>query len=125
VAGRLFDAGLYFEMHEQLEPYWTRAEGTERENLQGLIQAAVGLQHLANGNLNGAGLLLHDGCARLLGQTLEGRSLEAFAQGIRRCWERVTTSPASAGGGFDWAMVPGFPWQEERPEAVEREARRD
>jgi hypothetical protein len=124
VAGRLFDAGLFFEMHEQLEPYWTRAEGMEREILQGLIQAAVGLQHLANGNLAGARLLLHDGCARLLGQRLQGKSLDPFAEDLRRCWERVTTAPASAGGDFDWTMVPGFPWRDGSPETVERESDR-
>lgn len=110
IAGCLFDTGLYFEMHEQLEPYWTRAVGEEREVLQGLIQAAVGLQHLANGNLDGARLLLHDGCGRLLGQSLQGVSLEAFAKGVRRCWESVMPEGAGAAGGFDWAAVPRFPW---------------
>ena len=60
-AAALFDAGLFFEVHELLEPYWFRAEGAEREALQGLIQVAVGFQHLANGNLEGARALLRDG----------------------------------------------------------------
>src|SRR5262249_29409904 len=37
-AAVLFDAGLAFEVHELLEPYWVRAQGEEREALQGLIQ---------------------------------------------------------------------------------------
>ena len=41
-AGVLFAAGLYFEVHEILEPHWMRAEGVTRDTLQGLIQAAVG-----------------------------------------------------------------------------------
>ena len=53
-AATLFDAGLHFEVHELLEPYWARGEGAERQALQGLIQIAVGYQHLANGNLGGA-----------------------------------------------------------------------
>src|SRR5439155_1354769 len=57
-AAVLFDAGLAFEVHELLEPYWTCAHGDEREALQGLIQVAVGYQHLANGNLAGARSLL-------------------------------------------------------------------
>ncbi len=108
-AACLFDAGLYFEMHEQLEPYWMRAEGEEREIVQGLIQVAVGFQHLANGNLDGARLLLHDGCARLLGRSLGGMDLEVFAQGVRRCWEEAVALGARDAGGFDWAAVPRFP----------------
>ena len=78
-AATLFAAGLYFEVHEVLEPRWMRAEGEARQALQGLIQAAVGYQHLANGNLDGARALLHDGAAKLLGQRLAGRDLDAFA----------------------------------------------
>ncbi|MBI2526958.1 MAG: DUF309 domain-containing protein [Candidatus Rokubacteria bacterium] len=108
-AACLFDAGLYFEMHEQLEPYWMRSEGDEREVLQGLIQVAVGFQHLANGNLDGARLLLHDGCARLLGRRLDGMDLESFGQGVRRCWEEAVVLGARDAGAFDWAAVPCFP----------------
>src|SRR5262249_39742580 len=50
-AAVLFDAGLYFEVHELLESYWLRAEGSDRIALQGLIQVAVGLEHLVNGNV--------------------------------------------------------------------------
>jgi hypothetical protein len=64
-AGALFDAGLFFEVHELLEPHWFRATGTEREALQGLIQVAVGFQHLANGNHRGGLALLHEGAAKL------------------------------------------------------------
>jgi Domain of unknown function (DUF309) len=81
-AATLFAAGLYFEVHEVLEPLWMRAEGGARQALQGLIQAAVGYQHLANGNLDGARALLHDGAAKLLGQRLAGRDLDAFAREV-------------------------------------------
>jgi hypothetical protein len=64
-AGRLADAGLYFEVHELLEPAWLRADGAERVALQGLIQIAVAFQHEANGNHAGAVGLLGDGLRRL------------------------------------------------------------
>ena len=64
-AACLFDAGLYFETHEVLEPSWREAHGELREMLQGLIQIAVGSQHLANGNRAGAYALLHEGAERL------------------------------------------------------------
>jgi len=48
-AGRLFDAGLYFEVHELLEPHWLRAAGEARRALQGLIQVAVAAWYLLAG----------------------------------------------------------------------------
>lgn len=79
-AAVLFDAGLHFEVHEVLEPHWAISQGETRDALQGLIQAAVGFQHLANGNLPGARSLLLDAARRLRGRTLLGRHLEAFAR---------------------------------------------
>ena len=100
-AAALFDAHLYFEVHELLEPPWRDAEGGEREALQGLIQVAVGYQHLANGNLAGARALLDEGCRRLFGQALDGLDLETFRQGVIRSAERLSR--------FDWRTVPAFP----------------
>jgi hypothetical protein len=78
-AAVLFDAGLYFEVHELLEPHWVRASGAERQALQGLIQIAVAFQHLDNGNVEGARSLLADGSARLRGGRLPDFDLERFA----------------------------------------------
>ena len=100
-AAALFDAHLYFEVHELLEPSWRDAEGGERDALQGLIQVAVGYQHLANGNLAGARALLDEGGRRLVGRTLDGLDLEAFRQGVVRSVERLSR--------FDWRTVPAFP----------------
>lgn len=111
VAAALFDAGLFFEVHELLEPHWFRAEGAERERLQGLIQVAVGFQHLANGNLRGAVLLLHEGGRRLQGG-LAGLELESFAAAAQRCGAAAAAlDPADAGAAarFDWTMAPRFP----------------
>lgn len=66
-AGRLFDAGLYFEVHELLEPHWMRADGAERRALQGLIQVAVAFHHQERGNREGAISLLAEGLAKLEG----------------------------------------------------------
>jgi hypothetical protein len=82
-AADLFDARLFFEVHELLEPYWMRAEGATREALQGLIQIAVGFQHLVNGNLEGARMHLEEGSAKVEGKQLEGRDLSNFARAVR------------------------------------------
>jgi hypothetical protein len=112
VAAAFFDAGLFFEVHELLEPHWFRAQGPEREPLQGLIQVAVGFQHLANGNLRGAVLLLHEGGARLPGKRLAGLELDAFAAAAQSCGRATAAldpAEARAAARFDWTTVPGFP----------------
>jgi hypothetical protein len=108
-AATLFAAGLYFEVHEVLEPYWMHAEGPPRQALQGLIQAAVGYQHLANGNLDGARALLHEGAARLLGQHLAGRDLDVFAREVARDSRALAAGDAETARRFDWSHVPRFP----------------
>lgn len=96
-AAALFDAGLYFEVHELLEPHWVGASGAERQALQGLIQVAVAFQHLANGNLEGARSLLVDGSARLRDGRLTGFDLVGFAEtsgaAATRLDERMTVPP--------------------------------
>jgi hypothetical protein len=102
-AGRLFDAGLFFEVHELLEPFWARGvEG--RDALQGLIQIAVGYQHLANGNRAGGRALLREGTARIDGASVAGVDLGGFARGVR-----ATLTGLDASGPFDWTRVPQFP----------------
>ncbi len=61
----LANHGLYFEVHELLEPVWFRAAEPERTALQGLIQVAVAFHHLENGNRDGARSLLALGVAKL------------------------------------------------------------
>jgi len=108
VAARLYAAGLYFEVHEWLEPHWMTASGATREALQGLIQAAVGWQHLANDNVAGASSLLAEGAARLRGRRLGARDLDAFAQ-----------ATATAATRLPGATPPAFP--ERRRDVNERE----
>jgi hypothetical protein len=108
-AAALFEAGLYFEVHEVLEPYWMRADGPERQALQGLIQVAVGFQHLANGNLDGARALLGEGAAKLAGHRLAGRGMDAFAREVGRCRGAIAAPGADETSAFDWSAVPCFP----------------
>ena len=106
-AAALFDAGLGFEVHELLEPHWVRASGEERSALQGLIQIAVGYQHLANGNLMGAQALLQEGSERVRGRRLAGMDLEPFGRAV------ADTVPRVAEPGADVAP-PGFPVRDAR-----------
>lgn len=88
-AKTLFDAGLYFEVHELLEPYWRDAGGESREALQGLIQIAVGYQHAANGNLAGARALLTEGSERITRAGLPGFDLTGFAPDVAASMVRL------------------------------------
>lgn len=108
-AAILFEARLYFEVHEVIEPSWMRADGAARQGLQGLIQVAVGFQHLANGNIDGAHALLHEGAAKLIGQRLDGRDLDGFARAVIRCEHEVVRLGPEAARRFDWGAVPRFP----------------
>lgn len=95
-AALLFDAGLYFEVHEALEPHWASARDESRDALQGLIQVAVGWQHLANGNVGGARSLLAEGARRLHGARILGLDLEAFSQAAAEAAARLASGAAIA-----------------------------
>jgi predicted metal-dependent hydrolase len=99
-AAALFDAGLGFEVHELLEPHWVRAGGEERSTLQGLIQIAVGYQHLANGNLMGAQALLQEGSDRLRGRRLAGIDLDPFARAVADSIGVAVTAPGAPPPAF-------------------------
>ena len=58
MARKLFEAKLYFEVHELLEELWMGEFGKYREFLQALIQLGVAYYHLTNYNLRGFELLL-------------------------------------------------------------------
>ncbi|MBU0480296.1 MAG: DUF309 domain-containing protein [Proteobacteria bacterium] len=54
IALKLWDAELFYEVHEYLEFYWKQASGANREILQALIRAAGTYIHLEQGNVKGA-----------------------------------------------------------------------
>jgi predicted metal-dependent hydrolase len=62
---RQFNAGAYFACHETLEELWRDESGPLREFYQGVLQIAVGLNHLLRGNEAGAVALLARGSGKL------------------------------------------------------------
>jgi hypothetical protein len=96
VAGVLFDAGLFFEVHEALEPHWREARGDTREALRGLIQIAVGYHHWAHGNPRGARALLEAGAARVRPRRLGDLALEDFGAAVAKSSRRVEVALPSA-----------------------------
>ena len=113
-AAALFDAELFFEVHEILEPAWGRAADPLKQFLQGLIQVAVGLHHQATGNLRGAVALLTEGTAKLRPFVPEAWGVElgaftaevdALAVRLRTAPGREEREPAAAGAAFPRLVV--------------------
>jgi len=65
LAQRLLDEGAPFHAHEVLEDAWKTRPPDESPLWRGLAQLAVGLTHLARGNLTGAAALLRRGAGSL------------------------------------------------------------
>jgi Domain of unknown function (DUF309) len=99
-AACLADAGLFFEVHELLEPVWLRAEGAERLGLQGLIQVAVGFHHAAHGNREGAVSLLGEGLAKLAAAEpalpLDTAAWRGRLENVLTAWRAGSTASAPA-----------------------------
>ncbi len=51
---QLFNAGRYFDAHEELEAAWKEERGKVRELYQGILEAAVTYLHITRGNYPGA-----------------------------------------------------------------------
>ncbi len=64
-AAVLFNAGLFFEVHERLEEPWRAATGRTKTLLQGLLQIAVAFHHHAAGNERSAARLLAAGRTKI------------------------------------------------------------
>lgn len=60
-----FNRGLFFRSHETLEELWLVMPPPHRDMLQGIIQAAAALVHLARGEYNGTIRLLDAALQRL------------------------------------------------------------
>ncbi len=61
---KLFNDRHYFECHEMLEDIWHPSQGQDRLHYQGLIQAAISLEHFRKGNQIGAKGLFEKACEK-------------------------------------------------------------
>ena len=95
---RLFNSEEFFECHDVLEELWTDIVGPEREFYQGLIQAAVALFHLTEGNWGGARRLSRS-CLRYLTPyrpAYLGLDLDRFLTDFEACFAELNAA------GPDW-----------------------
>lgn len=60
-----FNQGEFYACHDTLEALWIQAEEQDKKFYQGILQVAVALYHLGNGNWRGAVILMGEGLNRL------------------------------------------------------------
>ena len=91
----LFNAHDFFEAHEVWEDLWGASHGSERRYYQGLIQAAVGLCHFSNGNLNGAMKLYRTSREYMeaCGSPFLGLDTKAFWRQMEACYRPLLETP--------------------------------
>jgi predicted metal-dependent hydrolase len=65
LGSKLFNEHDFYQGHDEWEEVWRRATGTRRRLLHGLIQVAVGYEHLRRGNPKGMRSLLRQGAAKI------------------------------------------------------------
>ncbi len=83
-----FNRGEFFDSHEVWEELWMDEGGEDRRFYQGLIQSAVALYHLENGNAVGARKLVDSSSAYLQGYRPQhhGLDVDGFLEGVRLCF---------------------------------------
>ncbi len=86
-----FNRAYFFEAHEILEDLWRETSGPLRLFYQALIQLAVGLYHLSNGNRRGALNLLGKGLDKLAAfqPTCQGIDVDALCREAHAWLDRV------------------------------------
>ena len=105
----LYNARLYFETHELLEPIWMeQPPGRDRMVLQGIIQAAVGLYHFQHENWRGGIRVLGYGLSKAEAgrPVFHGLAMDSFLDGLVACREAARAVLAGDRAAFPWQIVP-------------------
>ena len=108
----LFNGGRFFDCHEAWEEVWLEFSGERKKFLQGLIQVAVALHHLRNGNRVGAERLLAAAVEKLAGDSPERELIDVAAllaalAPLRQQIRAGEPSPATASPQIHWKEPPG------------------
>ena len=101
---RLFNDGHFEESHEEFEHGWLASETGDSDFFKGLVQAAICLHKLEQGQLDGA-QKLHSGMRRYLAPFLpehRGVDVERLLSEMRSFCE----SAVSDGAVIDWSQRP-------------------
>ncbi len=104
-ARRMFSRGLFFEVHEVLEPPWRDATGGERTILQGVIQASVGWHHARRRNDAAALRLAAAALDKLVDapERWHGFPLEGLRKSLRAFLDDARGGGPTQASGLSWA----------------------
>lgn len=85
----LFNEGEFFECHEVLENLWLATQDKHKDLYKGIIQAAVALYHLEQGNLSGAKKLYKTSTGYLIKYEPEalGLNVRQLICDMKNCFE--------------------------------------
>jgi len=111
---RLFNAGEYFEAHEELETAWREEKGEIRRLYQGILQAAVMYLHMQRLNYEGA-VKMYGRCMKLLGPWPEmccGVNVAKLRADLDRVMEEVQRLGAEHIADFDPSLFTPVEWSE-------------
>jgi predicted metal-dependent hydrolase len=97
---RKFNAGAYFEAHEELEAAWLAEKGMLRDLYQGILQFGVACYHLERGNYAGALKVVRRSLERLA--SFQGEVLGIKVGQIKEDAARLEAYLAAG----DWTISP-------------------
>ena len=113
IAGlRLFNAGEYFEAHEELESAWREEQGEIRNLYQGILQAAVMYLHMQRLNYEG-GVRMSARCMKLLApwpDTCRGVNVAKLRQDVIRAAEAWQQLGPERVNEMDWGLLKPVEW---------------
>lgn len=109
---RLFNAGEYFECHEELELAWREEKEEIRDLYRGILQAAVTYLHMRRGNYKGA-LEVYKRCIKYLNRFPEicrGVNVGKLRADLTRAveiWQELGPTKVHE---MDWSLLKPVKW---------------
>lgn len=113
---RLFNAGEFFEAHEELETAWREETGEIRNLYRGILQVAVTYLHITRGN--------YDGAVKVYGRSLKwtrdwgdvcrGINVKKFREDAETVMKEVERLGRERIAAFDLSLFQPIQWNEKR-----------
>lgn len=113
---RLFNAGEFFEAHEELEIAWREETDEIRDLYRGILQVAVTYLHITRGN--------YDGAVKVYGRSLKwtrdwgdvcrGINVKKFREDAETVMKEVERLGRERIAAFDLSLFQPIQWNEKR-----------
>ena len=119
---RLFNAGNYFEAHEELELAWREETSSIRDLYRGILQIAVAYLHITRGNYDGA-IKVHGRSLKWLDgwrDVCRGINVGKLREDATRVMEEVERLGKTGIRNFDPSYFMPISWNEKRTWSCDR-----